>query len=1499
MILLITIMYQPISAQQFIEYPPYHTENQTFKTAVSFFIPDRNQVMVLHNGQYQMYNSQGNPIGAPVAILQLEGDVKFPSVSRSGKKILFYSPSSDVLKKQGISVFDTDSGYVLGTYEIDYFDQIERTRFLGDSILNIYSRDDKTLKLATWNLLNSQLKLSRMVEEEDGFFGTPDLTVWGEGLQLVYRKQDTLAFINRKADGNNDPYLKIIPLSSVRMKLDIRYSNGFPYAVVVDPSAKKTSFFSAPDSIFVDHATLNCAPTIIAAEGSPEHCYVLYLDSSKKAPFLSLFEAVRNKITTTTIPAAFVQTHFIHLFIEKDLIVASHRLNGRMEAYSISTGSLLWSFSPNEEVTILKDTTVNALPADLFKVMMKQGTKDVSGICFDQKNNQLLLIKKNEQLITVDARSETGVQWESFYQEGSRIISSKLLPGNRFINIEEEYWKKDETSTFENYEGKIERDENLNAKNYIYPNGYKIYDRVKGKVIFNIKTKGLIRIKIINDSLIAWSQSYELSAADSITILNLHTGKVENNRPPTKGAIGDYEIAFANNQFLFLTAQTNQQIQLINAAGKILFTRKQSYYENVLENVAFTSNAAFLYFKTESSKELNQVYRILKDTVELAGKIPVNIIVLDETTVKDQLYFLYAKQIKTTKEEEYQFRFFHLNSGKDKLIETISSENFDKYKDYQLYPSASYYTEINKGIVTWKALNNGVVINEFGRSENSIASITYSADGRYLAAGSPVGEVMLWDLGTGKETKSLRVANEGYITKLAFSGDGKYIAASSGDIWETATGKNVVSVTDGGIWAVNSIDFSNDGKRIISAGACIISWDAADGSKLFFQQYPGKNDMDSTNNCWNPNGCVDPAFKYMAHSTAFHPNNKDFVVGNKSGIVQKWNTENDSLYTAKILPTIPTQIDNNIFDIKYSRNGNYVVAVQEKMMYKLNGNTLAVEDSLQLNTGEKILGIDVDYEGEYIGCITKIGKEYVAQLRSFSTLKVVHQFTTDGGAFNKISFSPNKKHLATASEDGFCTIWDYKKLAPVMYLNSMGAYGNVMVTPDNFYMASKSALEGVNFFKDGQFYSFDQFDLYLNRPDVVLGKLGYANQELIRFYRNAYLKRLKKVTGNTSDTSMKDYVPEISVSNRTALPAVISSGTIPVSLQIKDTAKTKGKLNIFINGNLVQTSSFNNSNDTMLLYNDSLFLTQGQNNIEFMYRDHASIESRKEKLAVTYAPEKPLPSKVWYFGIGISDYKNKDMDLRYPVKDIRDMVTVFKKKYPSIIIDTLMNENASKVNIMAIRNKLLQTSIEDKVIISFSGHGLLSDSLDWYFASAGVDFKHPETSGLPYDQMENLLAGIPARKKLLLLDACHSGEVDKEEDITFSNVETAMDDSVVINPAQTRGNILIGKSKAGLQTSFEMMQELFANLNYGNGTTVLSAAGGREYALESDEWKNGVFTYSLLKSIQNEKTDQDGNKKISIRELKAAVFEKVIRLTGGRQKPTSRVEIMDDWYIWE
>ncbi|MBK6524513.1 MAG: hypothetical protein IPG07_02570 [Crocinitomicaceae bacterium] len=92
---------------------------------------------------------------------------------------------------------------------------------------------------------------------------------------------------------------------------------------------------------------------------------------------------------------------------------------------------------------------------------------------------------------------------------------------------------------------------------------------------------------------------------------------------------------------------------------------------------------------------------------------------------------------------------------------------------------------------------------------------------------------------------------------------------------------------------------------------------------------------------------------------------------------------------------------------------------------------------------------------------------------------------------------------------------------------------------------------------------------------------------------------------------------------------------------------------------------------------------------------------------------------------------------------------------------------------------------------------------------------------------------------------------------------------------------------------------MFNDLRRGTGATVISAAGGAEYAMESATWQNGLFTYCLLEGIQTMNADANKNGEIMLSELQAYIGKKVEELSQGKQMPTSRLENLSlDYRIW-
>jgi WD40 repeat protein len=114
----------------------------------------------------------------------------------------------------------------------------------------------------------------------------------------------------------------------------------------------------------------------------------------------------------------------------------------------------------------------------------------------------------------------------------------------------------------------------------------------------------------------------------------------------------------------------------------------------------------------------------------------------------------------------------------------------------------------------------GVLRQTFEGHSGMINSVTFSSDGRLLAASSIASTIQLWDTATGV----LRQTFEGHsemINSVTLSSDGRLLAAGSiaGTIqlWDTETG--VFPLTfEGHLGKINSVTFSSDG-RLLAAGS--------------------------------------------------------------------------------------------------------------------------------------------------------------------------------------------------------------------------------------------------------------------------------------------------------------------------------------------------------------------------------------------------------------------------------------------------------------------------------------------------------------------------------------------------------------------------------------------------------------------------------------------------------------------------------------------------------
>lgn len=533
-----------------------------------------------------------------------------------------------------------------------------------------------------------------------------------------------------------------------------------------------------------------------------------------------------------------------------------------------------------------------------------------------------------------------------------------------------------------------------------------------------------------------------------------------------------------------------------------------------------------------------------------------------------------------------------------------------------------------------------------------------------------------------------------------------------------------------------------------------------------------------------------------------------------------------------------------------------------------------------------VVAAKVDSTGKYI--VTS-SLDYMIKVWDLKRGSLIKSFYA-GGSLEALDFSRNRLLTIKNNETRLFNIFSGSLLATYYSLDS----NEYLITlPSGYYMASPFITKHTHFVtKDLKIISFDQLDVKYNRPDKVLEAVGSTDTTLIRSYRKAWEKRIKKLSIDT--TAFRDgyTIPECDFANREAIEIEQKSGSLKLHIKGNDSKYKLDRYNIWVNNVPVfgqRGVSLKNKNTHFLNDTFTICLSDGANHIEASITNVNGTESYRIPLQVNYTPSVKTEEKTWFVGIGIQKFADNSHPLQYSVKDIRDLAIALKEKIGNnLIVDTLFNENVTVEKIRLLKKMLEKTSQNDKVILAYSGHGMLSDSLDYYLSTYDINFQKPEINGLSYDELENLLDSIPARKKLMLIDACHSGEVDKEERLAMDKRALDLGLGKGAEPES-----MAGEKHLGLKNSFELMQSLFVNVGKSTGATIIAAAAGNQYALEGvNKLPNGIFTYCLLEAIAK-------NDRIKVNDLKNQVCQRVEEITKGLQKPTSRKENnIINWSLW-
>ncbi len=230
--------------------------------------------------------------------------------------------------------------------------------------------------------------------------------------------------------------------------------------------------------------------------------------------------------------------------------------------------------------------------------------------------------------------------------------------------------------------------------------------------------------------------------------------------------------------------------------------------------------------------------------------------------------------------------------------------------------------------------------------------------------------------------------------------------------------------------------------------------------------------------------------------------------------------------------------------------------------------------------------------------------------------------------------------------------------------------------------------------------------------------------------------------------------------------------------------------------------------------------------------------------------KKAKAGDAYYVGFGVSDYDDDSLDLSYAAKDVSDLLiyfenVVFERSFA--VTHKAYTDGEVGPDAFTEANRFLRNATgDDTVVIFAAGHVLHAESesgAGFYLLPSSAELADIPATSIPFSELERIFDGVPARRRLLLLDT-------------------------------DRASLPADRDRA-----------IHHEPGCSSGAIIYSSTGGSGEALESGDLKNGLFAESLLQVLVDKRSDRNRNNYIDRRELTGAVTRRVVELSGGRQQP--------------